>query len=78
MFLVSEEKKDSDGGYSVAGIRPRVACPKNMLNGPCGGVSVGKCEVNPNMKCVWILIYERLREQGLTEKYLEVVVPSAR
>ncbi|MBT8098107.1 MAG: methylenetetrahydrofolate reductase C-terminal domain-containing protein, partial [Gammaproteobacteria bacterium] len=30
-------------------------CPKQMRNGPCGGVrSNGKCEVNPDMDCVWV------------------------
>ena len=30
-------------------------CPKNLRNGPCGGVRAsGHCEVNPNMMCVWV------------------------
>src|SRR2546423_1827027 len=29
-------------------------CPKNLRNGPCGGVRAnGHCEVRPEMKCVW-------------------------
>lgn len=29
-------------------------CPKQLRNGPCGGVAIdGTCEVNPNMQCVW-------------------------
>ena len=29
-------------------------CPKNLRNGPCGGVrDNGNCEVRPEMKCVW-------------------------
>jgi hypothetical protein len=39
-------------------------CPKNLRNGPCGGVRPdGRCEVKPGMMCVWVLAYER--SQGL-------------
>jgi hypothetical protein len=34
-------------------------CPKNLRNGPCGGVRAnGHCEVIPEMKCVWVLAWE--------------------
>ena len=34
-------------------------CPKELRNGPCGGVRPGGyCEVKPWMKCVWILAWE--------------------
>ena len=28
-------------------------CPKGLRNGPCGGTLDGKCEVIPEMDCVW-------------------------
>lgn len=35
-------------------------CPKNIRNGPCGGVRLdGHCEVKPEMMCVWVDAYDR-------------------
>ena len=43
----------------TAGICPVTNCPKGLLNGPCGGMNNGNCEVSPDLPCVWIRIYER-------------------
>jgi hypothetical protein len=51
----------------TGGICPVTACPKGLLNGPCGGAKNGKCEVNPEMDCAWIAIYKRLKETGKTD-----------
>ncbi|MBA2123647.1 hypothetical protein B9J78_01715 [bacterium Unc6] len=48
---------------STGGICPITACAKYLLNGPCGGYKNGKCEVNPQMECGWVRIYNRLKEQ---------------
>ncbi len=42
-------------------ICPVTRCPKSLLNGPCGGQNKGKCEVDPNRDCAWILIYNELK-----------------
>jgi hypothetical protein len=35
-------------------------CPKNLRNGPCGGVRLdGQCEVYPDRECVWVTAYAR-------------------
>lgn len=35
-----------------------MTCPKNLRNGPCGGVGMdGSCEVYPDKQCVWVKAY---------------------
>lgn len=35
-------------------------CPKNLRNGPCGGVRLnGHCEVEPERECTWVAAYRR-------------------
>ena len=46
----------------TGGICPVARCAKSLLNGPCGGSNKGKCEVDKNNDCAWILIYNRLKE----------------
>lgn len=39
---------------STTGMSCPMNCPKNLRNGPCGGVRMnGHCEVKPEMVCVW-------------------------
>lgn len=48
----------------TGGICPVTICPKGLLNGPCGGMDKGKCEVNPEAECAWCQIYQRLHDRG--------------
>ncbi|MBU1061402.1 MAG: methylenetetrahydrofolate reductase C-terminal domain-containing protein [Candidatus Omnitrophica bacterium] len=51
----------------TGGICPVTRCPKALLNGPCGGSNKGKCEVDKEKDCAWILIYNRLKELNRLE-----------
>jgi len=40
---------------SSTGMSCPMNCPKQLRNGPCGGVrDNGHCEVRPEMRCVWV------------------------
>ncbi len=45
------------------GLCPISRCPKNMLNGPCGGSINGKCEVSKDLDCIWETIIEKLDKE---------------
>lgn len=59
----------------TGGICPITICAKGLVNGPCGGARDGKCEVDPENDCAWILIYEKLKEQGKLDNLLEIREP---
>ncbi|MBU1887927.1 MAG: methylenetetrahydrofolate reductase C-terminal domain-containing protein [Candidatus Omnitrophica bacterium] len=56
----------------TGGICPAARCAKGLLNGPCGGSDKGKCEVDKERDCAWILIYNRLKELGMLENLKSV------
>ena len=49
----------------VTGYACPMTCPKQLRNGPCGGVgSDGSCEVYPGLRCVWLVAWERAQDHG--------------
>jgi hypothetical protein len=51
-------------------------CPKELRNGPCGGVRPdGGCEVYPEMRCVWLKAYDRSRKLPFKDQFEEVHAP---
>jgi Methylene-tetrahydrofolate reductase C terminal len=51
----------------VTGYACPMTCPKQLRNGPCGGVGAdGSCEVYPGERCVWVVAYERAERRGHT------------
>jgi ferredoxin len=57
----------------TAGICPISRCAKRLLNGPCGGSTKGKCEINKELDCAWQLIIDRLKELGSLEDYEKLI-----
>ena len=57
------------------GICPVTRCTKSILNGPCGGSTDGKCEIDPNVDCGWIKIIERAQSLGQLNDLAEYVPP---
>ncbi len=53
-----------------------MTCPKNLRNGPCGGVRAnGHCEVDPEMRCIWVQAYERSRAMTTYRDDLRILQP---
>jgi ferredoxin len=56
----------------TGGICPITLCAKGLLNGPCGGMDKGKCEVDKEKDCAWVLIYKELEKKNQLGKLKEV------
>lgn len=56
----------------TGGICPVTRCSKGLLNGPCGGMNKGKCEVDKEKDCAWVLIYDELKKKGKLELFSKI------
>jgi ferredoxin len=56
----------------TGGICPVSRCAKRILNGPCGGSTKGKCEINKEVDCAWQLIVDRLKALDRMDLYEEI------
>ncbi len=54
---------------TTGGICPVSRCAKRLLNGPCGGSTAGKCEINKELACAWQLIVDRLTALNRLDDY---------
>ncbi|MDR3330709.1 MAG: methylenetetrahydrofolate reductase C-terminal domain-containing protein [Endomicrobium sp.] len=54
--------------------RIRMLCPKGFVNGSCGSFVDGKCEVDKTKDCAWVLVYERLKKDNNTKKFVNQYV----
>jgi ferredoxin len=57
---------------TTGGICPVARCAKSLLNGPCGGSQEGVCEVDPETRCAWQDIYDRMSALGKLDLLLEL------
>jgi hypothetical protein len=58
------------------GLTCPMRCPKNLRNGPCGGVlQDGSCEVYPDRPCVWVQAWRRSRKLPLWRDHMHHVNP---
>ena len=61
---------------SGSGMSCPMNCPKQVRNGPCGGVRAnGNCEVIPDMPCVWVKAWEGSRQMAEGDTILNVQQP---
>ena len=61
---------------SSTGMSCPMNCPKQLRNGPCGGVRAnGNCEVEPDMPCVWVQAWAGSRQMKGGDAILEVQEP---
>lgn len=61
---------------SSTGMSCPMNCPKQLRNGPCGGVRAnGNCEVEPDMPCVWVQAWSGAQQMQGRSKILDVQEP---
>ena len=61
---------------SSTGMSCPMNCPKNLRNGPCGGVRAdGNCEVVPEMRCVWVDAWEGSQQMKGSDRIHAVQLP---
>jgi hypothetical protein len=61
---------------SSTGMSCPMNCPKQLRNGPCGGVRAnGNCEVEPDMPCVWVKAWEGSRNMVHGDRIMTVQKP---
>lgn len=61
---------------SSTGMSCPMNCPKQLRNGPCGGVRAnGNCEVEPSMPCVWVQAWEGAKQMRDSTAILDVQQP---
>lgn len=58
--------------HLFGGLCPIARCAKSLMNGPCGGSSMGVCEVDKDTECIWDSIVRKKMEAGQLEDLIGV------
>ncbi|MDA8418668.1 MAG: methylenetetrahydrofolate reductase C-terminal domain-containing protein [Desulfobacteraceae bacterium] len=58
--------------HLTGGLCPVARCAKSLMNGPCGGSVGGRCEINPEVACIWQSIHDRMTRLGRKEELADI------
>ncbi len=59
--------------HLTGGLCPVARCAKSLSNGPCGGSQGGRCEINPDVDCIWQQIYDKLSSLNRKEELRQIM-----
>ena len=58
--------------HLTGGLCPVARCAKSLMNGPCGGSVGGRCEIHPEVPCIWQAISDRLERIGRKDDMFKI------
>ncbi len=61
--------------HKFDGLCPIARCAKSLLHGPCGGSSMGVCEISKETTCIWDAIVRKKMEQGRLDDLIGINEP---
>ncbi|MFH1126251.1 MAG: methylenetetrahydrofolate reductase C-terminal domain-containing protein [Candidatus Altiarchaeota archaeon] len=70
------DRNATEESYEIMGYDVLSNCAKQLLNGPCGGVRNGKCEV-ADKPCVWVMIYGKMLSRGMLDEFTKTRLPKS-
>ncbi len=59
--------------HLTGGLCPVARCAKSLSNGPCGGSRGGRCEINPDVPCIWQQIYDKLSRLNRSDEMKNIM-----
>lgn len=59
--------------HLTGGLCPVARCAKRLSNGPCGGSVGGRCEIDPEVSCVWFAIHSRMQRMNKADDLMQIM-----